>query len=47
MNIKLIPITIEMIDSLLISNDDFKNKYGVSPTKYREQARSDELRSES
>ena len=26
---------------------DFKNKYGVSPTKYREQARSDELRSES
>ncbi len=29
MNIKLIPITIEMIDSLLISNDDFKNKYGL------------------
>ncbi len=26
---------------------DFKNKYGVPPTKYREQARSDELRSES
>lgn len=26
---------------------DFKNKYGVSPTKYREQARSDESRSES
>ena len=26
---------------------DFKNKYGVSPTKYREQARSDKLRSES
>ena len=29
MNMKLIPITIEMIDSLLISNDDFKNKYGL------------------
>ncbi len=29
MNIKLTPITIGMIDSLLISNDDFKSKYGL------------------
>ena len=30
MNIKLIPITIEMIDSLLVSNDDIKNKFGLT-----------------